>query len=974
MTDPADHTNTDGPDKRIEQPSPDNTILYVGEETPHEDPSPQQVAPTIVPLVPGYEVLEELGRGGMGVVYKARQIRANRIVALKMVLTGSQATALDLARFRAEAQALGRLQHPGIVQVYEVGDWHPEGSSTALPYFSLEYCPEGSLVRKLDGTPRPPREAAALAEQLAQAIAVAHAAGIIHRDLKPANILLRRKTSVPDAEHPANPDQAATPVPFSEFEFRISDFGLAKQTDDTSGQTHTGSIMGTPSYMAPEQAEGKVREIGPAADIYALGAMLYECLTGRPPFRAASVLETVRQVLDNDPVPVRQLQPGVPRDLETICLKCLHKDPAKRYATAADLASDLHRFLNEEPIVARPVGSLERAWKWANRRPAVAGLLVALVLVGLIGITGISWQYGLAVQERDNARTAEAAARQERDNALEQQRLARLAEERSRERAELARRTLADSRIALAEAAWRDGQTPLAFARLDDIPFDLRRWEWFYLDRLFSGGLFRLPARSFGQHEIAYSPDGQLLASVSDAGIVHVWDSGTGALVRSASVGNSRGFLGSLNSLVWTPDGQSLAVAGQDGMIRLLEAATLTEQRAHSVGAPGIETLAISPDGQLIASGGADGKIRIWNLPGNRSAELAFLGGKITCVRFSPVGGRLVATSATGEVRVLDLRTGRELLSLSGLTGRQVLFSPDGRALAGYSRGAIRVWDASTGKEIAEVSTMEKPPTCLCYSPDGLRLAVASDDAVITLWAIGQTAGGVQPRQPLARLRGHQPRVMGLSFSPDGQRLASCGYDRWALVWDILPETARQALLPRLGGVRHLVPSHDGRYLACAGQGFAVTVLNGQADQVVVRLDRQIGQVNGLAFHPERPLLAITAATRKSVLLWDVESNREEGRLTTARGACRRSFLQPQWPMGSSGSATGSPGGLEPCHLGRADPGRRGPANHPDGLQPQWQLAGDGQRRWPGAHLGSGGRQAAAPARRACLGSVTSRL
>jgi serine/threonine-protein kinase len=306
----------------------------------------------------GYAILAELGRGGMGVVYKARQTRLRRTVALKMILGGGHASGADLERFRTEAEAIARLQHPHIVQIHEVGE------HDGLPFFSLEFCPGGSLDKKLAGTPLPAREAAALVEQLARGMQAAHDKGVIHRDLKPANVLLA---------------EDGTP--------KVTDFGLAKKLDER-GQTQTGSVMGTPSYMAPEQAGGKSRELGPACDIYALGAILYECLTGRPPFRAATPLDTVLQVVSDEPVPPRQLQSKMPRDLETICLKCLRKEPARRYATAADLADDLHRFQAGEAIRARPVGQLERAIKWVRRRPAVAALTVGLAATVLLLVVG----------------------------------------------------------------------------------------------------------------------------------------------------------------------------------------------------------------------------------------------------------------------------------------------------------------------------------------------------------------------------------------------------------------------------------------------------------------------------------------------------------------------------------------------------------------------------------------------------------
>jgi hypothetical protein len=353
------------------------------------EPSPAGAAPPRdLPSLPGYELLGELGRGGMGVVYKARHAALGRVVALMMVLAGGAA---HRARFRTEAEAVARLQHPNIVQVHEVGEHQ------GTPYLTLEFCGGGGLDKKLAGTPLPPAEAARLVETLARAVQAAHERHIIHRDLKPANVLLT---------------EDGTP--------KVTDFGLAKKLD-AAGQTQSGAVLGTPSYMAPEQAASKGREVGPAADVYALGAILYECLTGRPPFKAATVLDTLRQVLSEDPVPPRQLQSKAPRDLETICLKCLHKDPSRRYPSAGELAEELRRFQAGEPIRARPVGAVERAAKWARRRPAVAAMLATTVGMAAAAAALVGWQYSVALDERDKAVAARnelAAANDELETTL----------------------------------------------------------------------------------------------------------------------------------------------------------------------------------------------------------------------------------------------------------------------------------------------------------------------------------------------------------------------------------------------------------------------------------------------------------------------------------------------------------------------------------------------------------------------------
>jgi tetratricopeptide (TPR) repeat protein len=322
--------------------------------------------------VAGYEILGILGRGGMGVVFKARQIGLNRPVALKM-LRSPLADPDEHARFRTEAEAVARLQHPNIVQIHEVGEH--EG----LPFFSLELVEGGSLDRRLNGSPLPPAAAARLVHTLARAMQTAHDKGIVHRDLKPANILLAPDS--PDSGDDGEGPHLGLP--------KITDFGLAKCLYETAGRpTQDGAVLGTPSYMAPEQADARAEVIGPWTDTYALGAILYELLTGRPPFQGATVLDTLEQVRTQEPVPPRRLQPKVPRDLDTICLKCLEKAPAKRYPRAADLAEDLWRYLNNVPIHARPAGWVERGIKWGRRRPTLAVLLVVALMIppGLVGI------------------------------------------------------------------------------------------------------------------------------------------------------------------------------------------------------------------------------------------------------------------------------------------------------------------------------------------------------------------------------------------------------------------------------------------------------------------------------------------------------------------------------------------------------------------------------------------------------------
>jgi tetratricopeptide (TPR) repeat protein/tRNA A-37 threonylcarbamoyl transferase component Bud32 len=366
-----------------------------------------------LPSFGDYDLLQELARGGMGVVYKARQRKLDRLVALKMILTGQLASPTDVQRFYTEAAAAAQLDHPGIVPVYEVGKLQGQH------FFSMGYVEGGSLAARVKDGPLPPREAAALVQKIAEAVAYAHGHGIIHRDLKPANVLL---------------DGNGQP--------RVADFGLAKRLTGDSQLTGTGQVMGTPSYMPPEQAQGKVQDIGPTSDVYSLGAILYFLLTGRPPFQAASVMETLRQVLEREPVAPRQLNPGVDRDLETICLKCLEKPPARRYASAAALVEDLRRHAAGEPILARPLGSGERLWRWCRRNPRLAGAAAAVSLLLLVVSVGSTWAAVAIRQERNQKEAERKAAVAAREDADEARKAAQHNEVIAAQQADLALETL----------------------------------------------------------------------------------------------------------------------------------------------------------------------------------------------------------------------------------------------------------------------------------------------------------------------------------------------------------------------------------------------------------------------------------------------------------------------------------------------------------------------------------------------------
>ncbi len=375
-------------------------------DSPTLSESPKVARPIVeVVPIPGYELLELLDQGGMGTVYKARQVDLKRLVALKMIRTDVSTRPEHLARFRVEAQAVAQLQHPHIVQIHEIGE------VSGRPYFSMEFVQGGSLAQKLKGQPVSPQVAAQLVATVADAIHFAHQRGVIHRDLKPANILLQTAASKEQGSSSLATDHwPLTTVP------KIADFGLAKRLNSEgeqsalARQTQSGMILGTPSYMAPEQAAGKPAAIGPATDVYALGAILYEMLTGRPPFTGATPLDTLLQVMGNEPMPPSRAQPKVPRDLETICLKCLEKSPERRYASAAALADDLRRYCNGLPISARSISPVRRFFKMARRRLEVTALVAVLVLALLSWLGWAGW-HSYRASEESRESTAQLAPR-----------------------------------------------------------------------------------------------------------------------------------------------------------------------------------------------------------------------------------------------------------------------------------------------------------------------------------------------------------------------------------------------------------------------------------------------------------------------------------------------------------------------------------------------------------------------------------
>jgi WD40 repeat protein/tRNA A-37 threonylcarbamoyl transferase component Bud32 len=762
---------------------------------------------TALPVVPGYEVLAELGHGGMGVVYKARQVKADRVVALKMILAGPHTSLETRLRFQIEAEAVARLSHRNVVQLFDVGE------HDGLPFFSLEFCPGGSLKTKLAGLPQPPRQAAVLVEKLARAVATAHAVGLVHRDLKPDNVLLGE-----------------------DGEPKVTDFGLARRLDDESEHTGMGQVMGTPAYMAPEQAEGRAREAGPAADVYSLGVLLYEALTGRVPFRGATVRETLEMVCSQPPTAPRQLQPRVPRDLETICLKCLRKEPENRYPGAAALADDLGRFLAGEPIWARPVSARERLVKWARRRPAVAGLLAALVFLTAAALGVIGGLYGEAIGETARAQQAERQAQQDRAEAEEKGREARaqkkLAEselDRAERELDRAERLVHAGHIEAAQREWEAGNTALAWEHLEACRWDFRGLEHRLLFALFTHNQITLRKPLECRGAWAISPDISRMAGITEAGKVKVWD----------------------------------AVSGK--VLLELPAAPLRWKSTA-----GVATLRFSDDGSRIVRGVKVTTrmyvrgVQVWDARSGRALD-PLPWDEASIVTFSVDGSR-VATGNASTVQVWDARSGKVVHTLTGHSAAvgYIAFSRDGSrlvtalALPGVREPrypTVRVWDTGTGKELC-ILRPSSAVGCVAVNSDGSRIATAHwEKADRSLSKAGRslrkgdrllsldpsirlvTVWDALKAEVLLVLKGHKGRVRSVAYSPDGSRLVTGSDDGTVKVWDAQNGNELLTLKGHTAGVKEVAFSSDGAAII-SKDATTVKVWDLRSDQVPLVIQR----------------------------------------------------------------------------------------------------------------------------------------
>jgi eukaryotic-like serine/threonine-protein kinase len=812
-------------------------------------------------LVPGYEVLGELGRGAMGVVYKARQLSLGRLTALKMILAGEHAGLNDRTRFRAEAEAAGSLRHPNIVQVYETGE------VGGLSYFSMEYVEGETLRQWLHGTPKPARAAALLLEPLARAVEYAHRRGIVHRDLKPANVLLEAFDARPSAIESVESADPAAELARLGLVPKIADFGLAKRLGDTLG-TQTGQLMGTPSYMSPEQLAGQGGATGPGVDIYALGAILYELLTGRPPFLDASIEALSARVQREEPVAPRRLQPRCPRDLETICLKCLEKEPARRYSSAAALADDLARFLAGEPVRARPPSTLDRWRKLARRHRAL-----------VVGVTAVLTALALGI-----AATSVLALRESRARQLADRNAVRAIE--SAQQAEAARTAAVheayQARLAAAMAAMGHHDIREAARQLEAAPGELRGWEWRYLQGRLDQSL-AVVANLPDTDLVAFCPPGRRLA-VADGRGYRLMDVVSGKTLAVHTTDR--------------PCHQVYAFETRSGWRFLLDQSSndvpsfsLTDEDSVTLGRIALSTprdkrfgfvMAMSPDGRRLALQSLPYSksplIEVFDTStGRRTATCGEpLIDKLLGLAFSPDGSRIAAASENPRVLIFDAESGRSVTVLPGHTSiiRGVAYSPDGRRLASCGQDqTIRLWDLGTGKVLHTLNGHVGGVHCVAFSPDGRRLVSGGDDSTVRLW---NANGG----DAVLIMRGHTATVNRVAFSADGRTIASTALDRTARLWDAMAPDDASVLRGHTSYVYPVAYSPDGRRIASGSWDRTVRLWDAASGSPAHILKGHTNPLGALVFTPDGRRLASWGEDR-TIRLWDTTTGAEiEPRLT----------------------------------------------------------------------------------------------
>jgi WD40 repeat protein/serine/threonine protein kinase len=875
-----------------------------------------------------YDLVREIGRGARGAVFAARDRRDGRTVAIKLLLTGEYSTADDLALFQHEAAVLARLDHPNLTQIYEAG------LADGRPYLALEYIDGPPLSRAL-GTFGPPSAAAGLVETLARAVHHAHLQGVVHRDLKPGNILLQlgSNQAAADGTSPlSDQDPLLTATP------KVSDFGLARVLDASNHRTRTGHIVGTLAYMAPEQAAGTAHRAGPAADVYALGAVLYELLTGHAPFGPDPSAATLHRILYEPPASLRRLRPAVPRDLETVVLKCLEKNPDQRYATALVLADDLRRFLTGKPVAAQRVGPAESVRRWIARRPAPAAL-IAVVVLSTVGLIAGGLYY--------NARLRAALAESE---ALQHQTAGALAETDSlradtRRQLDDTRRVLFAHQLAQLPALWL--REPIRARQLlaDEkiCPPDLRDFTWHYFQNQCAlGERSYEAAHPGGTRAVAFLLDGRLVSGGADGKLrywpapgsqgkpgpviaahskpvtgvvvcgdgtvassgqdrtVKVWETGKSKPSRTITVPAQ------VNGLSADRQNHRLAAACSDGVVRLWDRESGREVAALAASSDPVTSVAFGDGGRLLAAGGKDGSVRLWDLA-SRTAKVIGTEhtGAVVGLAFAPDGKFVVSTTERGEARVSELLTGaaRELRGHL-MPVRGAVVSPDSeRILTGGDDTYLKVWDTATGQELTNL--MRRDVSAAAWSPDGRWVAAGSRDGRLCVYRLPTFPPAAEYRQPtnvgtLAALPGGgivtadrlgELRVWGASGAAPSATFVVRPHDSGPV--------RPQAVLG--GGAPALAVSPDGATVAIGAGGGEVVLWDANRRTETSRWAGHDGNVAAVAFQPGGVVLA-TGGVDARVRLWDTSTQKP---VRTLEGHTR-GILTLAWSADGKRLASGS--------------------------------------------------------------------
>lgn len=791
-----------------------------------------------------YGLLQEVARGGMGVVWKARQASLNRIVAVKLLLAGRFSSPQFVKRFQAEAEAAANLQHPNIVAIYEVGEHKGQH------YFSMEFVEGQSLAERARENPLPPALAAEYLKTIAEAIHYAHQHGILHRDIKPSNILI---------------DTLDRP--------RITDFGLAKRLNEDLDMTLSGQVLGTPNYMSPEQARGRRAAVTVASDIYSLGAVLYFLLTGRPPFDGETMEGVLDGVLNREPTSPRFQNPAIPRDLATICLKCLSKTAAGRYPSALVLAEDLNRWLRHEPIQARSAGAAERLWRWCRRKPALAASLLLISILFMVVVIGSP----IAVTRINRER-------QRSDHFL----------------------YLANMNVARQAWEHNDG-VGLQQALQDTRNSPDRHFEWYYWQRQTHLALKTLRGAPGPLLWAACSPDGQQIFGGSwGRSAALMWDAATGQQqLRFQPPGPFE------NTPYFSPDGRQILFVGTNGTGKVFDTATRQEICSFSGHGAAVGWSAFSADGRWIVTGSADGTAMVWDAStGQRRHTLKGHTGEVSAVAFSPDGRQIATGDYNSLVIVWDAATGLELFRLIShsqgfgsavfspdskrllttgwdqltvweLAERRALlevphglvsanyatFSPDGqKIIASGADHVVKVWNANSGEEILSRMGHSDEVAMASFSPDGQQFVSASLDRTIKVWDI-------HPRQQPLELRGHSNQLWSLAFSRRGDRVITGGADRTARLWD--PTSGRELFrLNSHGDIIYSVTfSPDGDRILTGGDDHAGRLWDAANGELRHTFKGHSNRVRAVTFFPNGRKI-VTGSSDKTAKVWDVVSEK----------------------------------------------------------------------------------------------------